>query len=193
METKEMTPEQSLQVISDAIAKSRRDFEKNSGTPMIIWGAVVIAFSFAVWYLTKSTENVLWNFLWFGVPVVGVALTSLLLKDRCRENTGNFISRSIGQIWIVYGVFATVLSAAFSIMAAHQYIGYITAVLLGFAAVMTGIFLKNRFVTAGGFITGIGCTIALFLVQQADSTLFFAAAAVLNLLVPGIMMNRKAN
>ena len=193
METKEMTPEQSLQIISDAIAKSRRDFEKNSGTPMIIWGAVVIAFSLAVWYLTKSTGNDLWNFLWFGVPVVGVVLTSLLLKDRCPENTGNFISRSIGQIWIVYGVFATVLSAAFSIMAAPQYIGYITAVLLGFAAAMTGIVLKNRFITAGGFITGIGCTIALFLVQQTDSTLFFAAAAVLNLLVPGILMNRKAD
>lgn len=193
MEANEMTPEKSLQIISDAIAKSRRDFEKNSGTPMIIWGTVVIVFSLAVWFLTRTTGNVCWNFLWFGVPVVGAVLMASMPKGRCPENTGNFISRSIGQIWIAYGIFATVLSAAFSIMAAPHYIGYITAVLLGFAAVMTGVILKNRFITVGGFVTGIGCTIALFLVQQADSTLFFAAAAILNLLVPGIMMNRKAN
>ena len=36
METNEMTPEQSLQVISDAIAKSRKDFERKAGTPMIL-------------------------------------------------------------------------------------------------------------------------------------------------------------
>ena len=193
METNEMTPEKSLQIISDAIAKSRRDFEKNAGIPMIIWGAVVTVFSFAIWFLTKNTENALWNFLWFGVPVAGCILSAIILKGKYPKGNGNVISRSLGQIWIVYGIFATVLSAAFSIMTAPQYIGYITAVLLGFAAAMTGILLKNRFITVGGFITGIGCTIALFLVQQYDSTLFFAGAAALNLLIPGIMMNRKAN
>ena len=188
-----MTPEKSLRIISDAIERSRRDFEKNAGTPMIIWGSTVIVFSVAVWLLVENTANLMWNFLWFGVPVVGIILSSMILKGKCRESKGNFISRSLGQIWIAYGIFATVLSAAFSIMAAPQYIGYITAVLLGFAAAMTGIILKNRFITTGGFITGIGCTIALFLVQKYDSTLFFAGAAVLNLLIPGIMMNRNGN
>ena len=192
METNEMTPEQSLQVISDAIAKSRRDFEKNAGTPLILWGAVVMAFSVVVWVLLKMTGNVSWNFLWFGVPAVGWPLSAILLKGKCAKGGNSFISRSLGEIWIAYGVFATVLSAVFAFL--HpEYIGYFTAILLGFASTITGLVLKNRFITVGGFITGLGCTIALFLVQKNDVTLFFAAAALLNLIIPGVMMNRKSN
>lgn len=192
MNTNEMTPEQSLQVISDAIAKSRRDFEKNAGTPLILWGSVVVVFSFVVWILLKMTGNISWNFLWFGVPVAGWPLSAILLNGKCAKGGNSFISRSIGQIWIAYGVFATVLSAVFAFL--HpEYIGYCTAILLGFASTITGLVLKNRFITAGGFITGLGCTIALFLVQKNDVTLFFAAAALLNLIIPGVMMNRKSN
>jgi hypothetical protein len=63
METNEMTPEKSLQVISDAIARSRKDFEKNAGAPMILWGVVVLVFSIVIWLLLRSTENHMWNIL----------------------------------------------------------------------------------------------------------------------------------
>ena len=64
--------------------------------------------------------------------------------------------------------------------------------LLGFSAAITGLVLKNRFITAGGFLTGLGCTIAMFYIQNWISPLFFAAGAVLNLIIPGVMMNKKA-
>ena len=63
METNGMTPEQSLQVISDAIAKSRKDFERNAGTPMILWGVIVLIFSIVIWLLLRTTDNLMWNFL----------------------------------------------------------------------------------------------------------------------------------
>lgn len=192
METNGMTPEKSLQIINEAIAKSRRDFENNSGYPMLIWGVVVLIFSIAVWILLKQTENTIWNFLWFGIPVVGWPLTSVLLKGKCNKGGKSFISRMIGQIWFSYGIFATVLSTVFAFIA-PQFIGYITTVLLGFSAVMTGFMLKNTFITSGGFITGLGCTIALFFTGNDFVPLLFAAASVVNLIVPGIMMNRKAN
>ena len=57
---------------------------------------------------------------------------------------------------------------------------------------MTGIILKNNYITAGGLITGIGCTIALFFVERLDASLLFGVAALLNLIIPGFMMNKKA-
>ena len=48
MEANSMTPEKSLQIISEAIAKSRRDFEKNAGTPLVTWGVIVLLFQY--WY-----------------------------------------------------------------------------------------------------------------------------------------------
>lgn len=192
METTNMTPERSLQIINDAIEKSRKDFEKDAGSPMIIWGAVVLVFSLAVCVMLNLSGHLNWNFLWFGIVVVGWPLSAILLKGKGKQGGKSFISRTIGQVWISYGIFATVLSTVFAFVA-PQFTGYITAVLLGFAAVMTGFILKNNYITAGGFVTGIGCTIALFFTPVEFTPLFFTVASVLNLIVPGIMMNKKVN
>ena len=191
MEANSMTPEKSLQIISEAIAKSRRDFEKNAGTPLLTWGCIVLIFSILIWSILKESDNASWNLLWFGIPVVGWPLSMLQSKGKQRESNTTFISKTLGQIWVAYGIFATVLSAAFTFIE-PSLIGFMTAVLLGFAATMTGIILKNNYITAGGLITGIGCTIALFFVESLDATLLFGVAAILNLIIPGYMMNKKA-
>lgn len=85
----------------------------------------------------------------------------------------------------------SILSAVFAFVA-PQFTGYTITVLLGFAAVMTGFVLKDKFITVGGFVTGIGCTIALLFSQNEFVPLYFSAASILNLIIPGIMMNRRA-
>lgn len=190
METNGLTPEKSLQIINEAIEKSRRDFEKDAGNPMIIWGTVVLVFAIAVWIMLLKTGNPNWNFLWFGIPVAGWPVYSILIKDKCKNEGKTFISRSIGQIWLAYGIFATILSITFAFIE-PMLTGYLTVALLGFAAVMTGFGLKNKFITAGGFITGIGCTIALCLFPNESAPLWVATASILNLIIPGIMMNRR--
>ena len=191
METNNLTPEKSLQIITEAIAKSRRDFEKNAGTPLVMWGCIVFVFSLLIWFILKETNNANWNFLWFGIPVVGWPLSLIGSKREKKEISTTFISNIVGHIWIVYGIFATLLATAFAFIK-PEFCGYLTAVLLGFAATMTGIVLKNKYITAGGLITGIGCTIALFFVERWDAALLFAAAAILNLIIPGYATNKKA-
>jgi hypothetical protein len=191
METNNMTPEKSLQIISEVIAKSRRDFEKNAGSPLVTWGYIVLVFSVLIWFTLKETNNANWNFLWFGIPVVGWLLSLIRSKSKKKETTTTFISNMLGNIWIVYGIFATLLATAFAFIK-PEFSGYITAVLLGFAATMTGIVLKNKYITAGGLITGIGCTIAIFFVERWDVALLFGVAAILNLIIPGYVMNKKA-
>lgn len=192
METNGMTPEKSLQIISDAIARSRKDFEKNSGTPMVLWGVTVLTFSLITWLLLRSTENPLWNFLWFGVPIVGWLLCKFCLKDKGINGAKSIINETIGEIWIGYGIFATVIALLLAFIAPQQ-IGTILIALLGYGTFMTGRILKNGYITAGGLITGIGGAIGLLLIQNYDSALIFTAASVSSLILPGMMMNRKAN
>ena len=190
MKTNEMTPEQSLQIISEAIAKSRRDFEKNSGTPMIIWGVIVLIFSFIVWIPLRMTGNPIWNFLWFAVPVVGVIISRFRLERPEVKGARNFINETIGQVWIGYGIFATVIALVLAFVA-PQHIGTIILSLLGYGTFMTGRLLKNAYITAGGMITGICGTALLLFLETYDATLIFAGASMLCLILPGIMMNRK--
>lgn len=191
METNNMTPEKSLQIISEAIAQSRRDFEKNAGTPLITWGWIVLVFSVLIWFMLRETNDAKWNFLWFGIPIVGWPLTRTLIKGKQENTATSFISKTVGYIWIIYGIFATTLATAFAFIA-PGYCSFITAVLLGYAATMTGVILKNNYITIGGIITGIGCTIALFHIEKWDAALLFAIAATLNLIIPGYVMNKKA-
>lgn len=191
METNEMTPEKSLRLISDAIARSRRDFEKNAGMPMILWGILVSVFSIAVWALLTSTGNLYWNCLWFILPLVGWPLTVVLTKKTCVSGAKNFLNDILAKIWTVFGIFATALAVIF-VFVAPQYIAHYIAVLIGFAAAMTGVVLKNRLFTVCGFITGIACPLAFFLMEGYESTLIYAGVALIDLLLPGIIMNRKA-
>ncbi len=187
-----MTPEKSLSIISDAIARSRKDFERNSGTPMILWGCIVFVFSIITWLLLRSTENPLWNFLWFGVPAVGWILSHICLKGKEIKGAKSIINETIGQIWIGYGIFATVIALMLAFIAPHN-IGSIIIALLGYGTFMTGIILKNGYITAGGLITGIGGAAGLLLLQSYDSGLIFTVASFSSLILPGIMMNRKAD
>lgn len=186
-----MTPEKSLQVISDAIAKSRRDFERSAGRPMVLWGIIVFVFSFMVWGLCAYSGKPAWNFLWFGVPVVGWPLTLLLVKNEKKSRAKNFVITTMAQVWTIYGIFATVLALALGFAGAPEYIACVITVLIGFAAAVTGILAKNHWITAGGIISGIGCTVALVLFKTNDMNLLFTVIALLNLILPGIMMNRN--
>ena len=188
-----MTPEKSLKIISEAIARSRRDFEKNAGTPMILWGAVVMIFSMAVWILLKQTDNQSWNYLWFGIPVAGCLLQAVFIKDFSLKSGNTFLGKTLAQVWIMFGIFATAIAIVFTLADAAGLISLVIIVLIGFAASITGLILKNNLITVCGILTGIVCPSAMLLAGNYDSSIFMAAASVLNLIIPGMAMNRKAD
>ena len=190
METNEMTTERSLQIIGDAIAKSRRDFERNAGKPMILWGTIVMLFSILTWGVFRLTGDPVWFCLWFGVPLVGYPLTVLIVKKDKNKTTKNFVNQTLGQVWGIYGIFATALAVAFFFID-PTYIAFAIALLMGFATAVSGLILKNTWFMVGGLVTGIGCPIILTLVHSADLNLMFAAIALVDLLIPGLFINRR--
>lgn len=190
METNEMTTERSLQIIGDAIAKSRRDFERNAGKPMILWGTIVMLFSILTWGVFRLTGDPVWFCLWFGVPLVGYPLTMLIVKKDKNKTTKNFVNQTLGQVWGIYGIFATALAVAFFFID-PTYIAFAIALLMGFATAVSGLILKNIWFMVGGLVTGIGCPIILTLVHSADLNLMFAAIALVDLLIPGLFINRR--
>ena len=185
-----MTTEKSLQIIGDAIAKSRRDFEKNAGKPMILWGVIVMIFSVLTWGVFRLTGDPVWFSLWFGVPLVGYPLTLLIVKKDKNKTTKNFVNQTLGQVWGIYGIFATALAVALSFID-PSLIAFAIAVLMGFATAVTGLILKNSWFVVGGLVTGIACPVILSLVHSADLNLMFAAIALVDLLIPGLFINRR--
>ncbi|MBQ8760953.1 MAG: hypothetical protein IJZ06_05975 [Bacteroidales bacterium] len=202
METNELNPEKSLQIISEAIRRSRREFEKNAGTPLIIWGVAILIISLAVWFVWKSTDNPAWNFLWFSTIIFWIVLSFIEKKKEKEVRVKNFLGEIIGYVWISYGIFAVGLSAVFCIIFntnsnleiyfSSAFLVLIIGILLGFSALITGLLVKNKWIVIAGIINGLGTPIAYCFLSGADMTLLISIASLITLLIPGIILNLQS-
>ena len=202
METNELNPEKSLQIISEAVRRSRREFEKNAGTPLIIWGMSILLLSLVVWFVWKSTGNPAWNFLWFSTIIIWIVFSIIDKKKEKKVKTKNFLGEIIGYVWISYGIFAIGLSAVFCVIFntnsnldiyfSSVSLVLIIGILLGFSAMITGLLVKNKWIVIAGVINGLGSPIAVnFLSGDAD-TLLISIASLITLLIPGIILNLQS-
>lgn len=193
MESTDFTPERSLKLISEMIEKSRRDFEENSGTPMIIWGSIVCAVSAVVWYLLYSTGNGMWNFLWFAIPLLGYPLAYMLVGRKEEKRAKSFLNDAIGYVWILFGAVSMLLAvlSCFVYTEAMPYLTQQIVLLLGFSTAVTGMLLKNYVIAAGGTVVAVGGCLLSVAVSAISLPLITGGASMIALLVPGIILNIK--
>ena len=202
MESNELNPEKSLQIISEAVRRSRREFEKNAGTPLIIWGMSILLLSLVVWFVWKSTNNPAWNFLWFSTIIMWIIFSIIDKKKEKKVMTKNFLEEIIGYVWISYGIFAIGISAVsciifninsnLEIYFSSAFLVLIIGILLGFSAMITGLLVKNLWIVIAGIINGLGTPIAFCFLDGADMTLLISIASLITLLIPGIILNLQS-
>lgn len=187
METTEMTPEKSLRIMNDIIEKSRRDFMKNSGTPIILWGCLVLVTSLIVWILWHQTGNPAWNWLWFAMTPVGFLSQALSQKDN-KPKAKTFLGEAIGYIWLTFCVFALSYALAAMFLAPLPITAGIT-LMLGLCLSLTGTLTKLKFITVMGFVTGVGGAIASRMVQVPENTILVITVVSLAMILTGVIMN----
>lgn len=193
MNTNELSPEKSIQIISEMIDKSRKDFEKDSGTPMIIWGAVVTIASIIIWYVLKTTSNPYWNLLWFTIPIVGYPFNYFLYYKKQEKRAKNYLNSAIATIWGCFGIIATLIPIIACTLF-HEAMMFLTSwitIILGFASALTGLLMKNHWITLSGFVVAIAGGIVSVFLDNSNIPLLMGGAALITLLIPGIILNLK--
>ncbi len=203
---KNLTPEESLAIISKNIEQSRKDMIRNGGTPMLIWGGLVLVFSLAIYVLWTRTYNPNWNYLWFAMTALGYLITSFL-PNRKTPKVESVISVILGKVWIAFGILAVstpsitliifriikdfIPSTMFSGVIFFP-ITLITIALLGLATSITGFILKNGWIAAAGIICGtVGVAFAISF-NGPEQTLLLTGVSVIGLIIPGLMLNINA-
>lgn len=192
MRKEEFTPERSLQLIAEVIDNSRRDFEKNSGMPLLLWGGIVTLVSVAVWWMLDTTSNAYWHMLWFVIPVLGYPL-NLLISRKDETRAKNYVSGFIDVVWSMFGVLSviTAITACFFIQDLRPYISLLIIVLLGFSTGVTGLVLKNIAIAICGVVTAVAGLLLDSMAGYANQPLVMAFAAVAGLMLPGFIMNTR--
>ncbi len=202
---KNLSPEESLSIISRNLEKSRKEMEKSAGSPMLLWGTLVLIFSLAIYFLWNATLNPAWNYLWFAMAAIGFVAANYLPGNKAPK-VESFISRTLATVWLAAGCLMlatpTISVICFriikeiipsTIFAAPIYFPttLIISGMLGLAIAITGLIIKNGWIAAAGFICGtIGAAFAISL-NGPEQTLIMTGIAVIGLIIPGFIINAQ--
>ena len=190
-----ISAEQSLKIISEAIEQSRSNIMRNAGMPMVFWGLLTCLTSAIVCVLWKSTDNPSWNALWFAMAVIGWSITAAKSRKDKKKPT-NFFSRVLRISWMSFGLFALIaavigtLSFDCTVYMVKLPITTVLILLLGLTGLITGLVLRHTFITAFSVASVVPANFALMYPGPYE-LLAICLTSLFLLVIPGIIINRQ--
>ncbi len=194
LENRELNAAESLALINRMIETTRNRMERNAGLPFLIWGYLTVLFTAVIYLLVITTHDGSWNGLWLGLPVCGWLGMNFHLRRRTSEGSATtFIDRVIGQIWMVLGIVAFVVTALAIATDLRLPILFLIVLLMGIGCALSG--LVCRFVpsTIGGFVGIVLAPLFLLGLAPTWNATLFAAAFVAMMIVPGHILCYRSN
>ena len=203
-----MTAERSLEIIRESIERSQRTIAKNSGLPLLWWGACVIVFALLIEYLWKNHGGPAWNFLWFVMWVVGY-IGNYVIDKKNETVPTTFVGKTIGHVWGTFGIFCggiglllaligsgvipvkCVISDAGFNSIVYMNITSIISLCFGIASTIMGLVLQNRPIQICGLVAGFGGFLAALNLPMQQMYVM-AAVALIGLVIPGLLIHFKS-
>jgi hypothetical protein len=192
-EEKILTPEESLQIISQTITNTRRKFKSHSYY-FLLWGWIVIVASLlcfaAIIYAIKTQQGqhtaLINNSIWGVACIIGWAFTiKNSRKNRKITQATNQFEMLVKNLWIVSGI--GMVPIIFICARFHFYPAPIILLVLGLSTIITGLVIKFRPIIIGGFVLWIFSIVCSFIVNEYQ-LLLYAFAVVFGNIIPGYML-----
>ncbi len=188
MEEKELSPQESLDLIQSMIGRARQRFTDNSFY-FLLWGWVVM--------LASVTHYVVVEYTNFDRPYIGWALTvpafvvSMIYGARQgkKEGVRNYTDGIYAWMWFMLGI------SMFTMVFYGEKLGWqivpLTMLMGGVGTVVSGAMLKFRALQIGGAAFWL-LSILAFEVGEGMQMLLMAVAVLIGYLIPGYLMKSKA-
>ena len=199
-----LSAENSLRLIAETIERNRSAIAKNSGKPLILWGALVTVTAVIIWALWSKTGTPMWNLLWFAMTVIGGIGTYFIVRDQ-KKVPENEIKRILGKIWQWFGYFSIGLYALLWVAALIFYargtevvmsvnLSLIISLMMGLCGAISGAVMKMKSVTAAAAVATVLSVLLVLLVPDGSplQILSFAILGIIALIVPGIIFQKKS-
>ncbi len=204
MEDKKLTEKESLEVITSMIARTKVRY-LGSGNILLMWGYLAVFTSILVWILLAATQQNVWNWLWFAIPVIGMPLTAIMSRREKRtDGAVTYSDKITSHLWSIFGVSEIVLTficLGFSLIGGIKCwtaMTVYTFIAAPFAEIAQGLIVKEKSLTWGGIV---GLAIGMVLVCCVTGKIpllanwfmpLFILFWVVMMIVPGHIINHKA-
>lgn len=140
MDDRQLTPQESVQMIEHMIEQTRKRLIRGAGIPSLIWGYVTFATSILIVFLFPYI-GIRANYLWMLIPIVGGILTFIYVRKRKKDiGVRTQIDRFVDTTWTIVGLNVAIIS-----MLSYRFflpIIPLVLILVGIATAITGFSYK---------------------------------------------------
>ena len=184
---KQLTEQQSLELITRMINKAKDDY-KETGVGALMWGSVVTVcslVSFANYYQRWPWADYIW-FLTL-IAVVPQVIISVRENRRLKYKTYNY--DAMGGIWISFGISIFLLSffaSSFNVPNGYS----LFLILYGIPTFATGFARRFPPMIIGGIACWIFAIVSMY-VTFPYAMLLTAAAAFISWFIPGMILRKR--
>ncbi len=191
MEEKNLTHEESIQIINSMILTARNHYYEN-GLSAILWGVTNVV-CFVLAYLMSAVKG--FSFPFNPFFLMGITFVLQLYfdrKERKYRTAKTYAGEMNKYVWLTFGIAVLILTIAGGIAD----IGYIVLPLLlllfGMPTFITGCMNKFSPFIIGGIICWLLCIVTLFY-KSHETYLLVAAGAVAAWVIPGFILRAPFN
>lgn len=209
MEDKQLTEQESLQLIQQMISRAKNNFV-DTGIGPILWGAV-ISFCSIVQFLIIHFQ---WHMpfdVWLLALVAIIPQILISVRERRERKAKGWDDDIMGYVWLCFGVGVFIINFLNNVAAdafnpllsdyreitgkenIPNFWSYGSSYLLfvyGYPTIVTGAARKFRLMTIGGIVCWISALVSAFTITKFDF-LLMAVSAALAWLIPGIVLRKK--
>jgi len=193
METNKLSPEKSLELITQVITQARNKFEEN-GFIYMFWGALIAITSISQFVLLK---NEYYNISWYPyllMPIGAIYSTIYFLKKKGKSKQ-NMISKMVSALWIVLSINMMILGFLFANNLKENLIPIIL-ILLSIGTIVSGTSIKSKLLLYSGIFIGLSAFLGFYF-EWIYQPLLMGIVSIITILIPGIILmvqhKRKEN
>lgn len=197
MEDKQLTTEESLDIIARIIASTRQNFNNAGGAMFLLWGYTTIAVTLAVYIAFSITKSYYIMWLWWALPLIGGVLTWLHYR-KYKKPVQTHLDRAVNYVWIAFAA-ATGVCMVFGFIPASVLRGagvqmafpiiLIMSLMISLSTAITGLLIKFRPAAVSGFVGMPLAMLAWIFSTTMDQLLVFAGLMLIVQVIPGHLLN----
>jgi len=188
MEDKELSPQESLDLIQQMIGKARKRYTDNSYF-FLLWGWIVM-FASLFHYITAAYTSFEYPYAGWSLTIIGAVLSMIKGSKKSRQaQVRNYTDKLYGWLWASLGI------AMFTIIFNGESIGWNTIpfilLLAGVGTSVSGAMMNFQPLRIGSIIFWL-LALAAFRVDPTKQMLLMASGVAFGYLVPGYIMKSNA-
>ncbi len=204
MEDKKLTPQESMELIAAMIQSTKRRVASPDLKISVMWAILTILTAAVAWVLIYLTQNPLFNFVWFAIPVIGIPANIILsYKKKERNSTKTYLDKVSEGLWKTIGYIAIGLTIGCFIAQQCGYsqawlaMFYYAFIIVGFGATVSGLLLRESSYIFGGLFSIFSgfaiiiCTLCNVPLLYSWIVPLYILCFLLMFIVPAFIISRK--